>query len=78
MKKVVRLWKIGYIDKNNIHNSYIPSKEVLEKVSEILKQQPNHTNTLDFIWGPDINLEVIEYEVDGETQIEDIVESVLP
>lgn len=57
-KKVIRLWKLGDIEKG-----IIPSKESIENLREILKKSKEEEIT-DIVWSDDIKLEVIEYEED--------------
>lgn len=63
MKKI-RLWKVGHIDTNNALGSILPTKQMIEKVREMIKESLSAPDgsTLDIIWGPDINVELVEIE----------------
>lgn len=50
----VRLWKIGYLDTNNILNSIIPSPDMLTKFSNLLRNNIAG-GVLDIVWGPDLD-----------------------
>ncbi len=50
----VRLWRVGYIDQNNTANSLIPSRAMLEKVRDLIKNNISG-GVLDIIWGPDLD-----------------------
>lgn len=49
----IRLWNVGFIDTQNVANSLIPNKAVLNKLRNIL-----HNNvgggTIDLVWGPEL------------------------
>lgn len=49
----VRLWTIGYIDQTNVINSIIPSATILNRVSNLIKQNVAG-GVLDIVWGPDL------------------------
>lgn len=68
MKKI-RLWKLGNIDNNNILNSIIPTKQMIEKFRTLLQESLSPDGTLDVVWGPDINVELIEIEDGVENYI---------
>ena len=72
------LWKLGHIDKNNVLNSIIPTREYIEKFKEILKSSltTSPDGTVSLIWGPDIDVELVEidddvkhYVVDGDGKL---------
>ena len=50
----VRLWRVGYIDQTNSANSLIPSRAMLEKVRDLIKNNVAG-GVLDIIWGPDLD-----------------------
>lgn len=50
----IRLWKVGYIDQNNVLNSIIPTKSMLAKVRELVLSNLGG-GTLDIFWGPDLD-----------------------
>lgn len=69
----VRLWKLGYIDKENPCNSLLPTAESLKKLKDLINSNTSG-GILDIIWGPDISLDVFVHP-DGDN-IVDVVESV--
>ena len=62
----IMLWKLGHLDKNNLLNSILPTKESLEKFREILKSSlaTSPDGTVSLIWGPDIDVELVEIDDD--------------
>jgi hypothetical protein len=56
----IRLWRLGYIDKDNPSNSLLPTAESLRKLKDLIN---NNTSggILDIIWGPDLSLDVITH-----------------
>ena len=74
----IMLWKLGHIDKNNVLNSILPTKESIEKFREILTNSLTQSpaGTISLIWGPDIDVELVEidddvkhYVVDGDGKL---------
>jgi hypothetical protein len=63
--KTIRLWTLGYIDRENPLNSIIPTKESIAKLRDLIKSEEG--STMDIIWGPDLSLTVHTYD---ETQNE--------
>jgi hypothetical protein len=58
----IRLWKLGVIDQNNINASMLPTKVALEKFRDMLQAAIESGNDTDIIWGPDINVELVEID----------------
>lgn len=50
----IRLWKLGFIDPQNINNSYIPSPETLAQVRDLIHNNVSG-GVLDLIWGPELD-----------------------
>lgn len=50
----IRLWRVGYIDQTNALNSIIPTKNMLNKVREIVLNNISG-GVLDLFWGPDLD-----------------------
>jgi hypothetical protein len=69
----IRLWRLGYIDRNNPCNSVIPSADAIQKLKDLIKCNTSG-GILDIIWGPDITLDVYTHP-DG-TDVVDVVQSV--
>jgi hypothetical protein len=68
MKKI-RLWKLGKIDNNNLLNSIVPTKQMIEKFRTLLQESLSPDGTLDIIWGPDIEVELIDIDDNVENYI---------
>jgi hypothetical protein len=56
----IRLWKLG-----NLEHKISPTQAAIQRLYEILSEVDN-TKTEDIIWGPGIDVEVVE---DGELEI---------
>ncbi len=48
----IRLWKLGDLDRN-----ILPTPQAMQRLAEILSQNPT-----DIIWGPELNVEVIQID----------------
>ena len=70
--KTIRLWKLGHINHENLSNSIIPTKDMIEKLRQILTEEVKG-GVLDIVWGPDIELEIFQYP--DEEDVIDIVKS---
>ncbi len=57
----IRLWKVGFLNKENPLNSVLPTKQMLEKVRELISSSISGGVT-DIIWGPDLNVELVEID----------------
>lgn len=58
------LWRLGHLDKENVMNSIIPSRDQIERLKNLINNNKDN-GVLNIIWGPDISLEVMEVnEVD--------------
>jgi hypothetical protein len=70
MKKI-RLWKLGHIDTNNVLNSMLPTKNMIERFRNTLKENLSVKDggTVDLIWGPDIDVELVEIDETVENYI---------
>lgn len=70
MKLVV--FRVGHIDKDNINNSAIPTKDVLEKAkSDIYNQLSQDVfckDTLFLVLPPDVSVEVYDLEKESHPQ----------
>jgi hypothetical protein len=70
----IRLWRVGYINPNNLCDSILPTKEALQKLRDLIATEDGKgSNVLDIIWGPDINLTVYTYPDD--TDVVDVIQS---
>lgn len=52
--KNVRLWKLG-----NLEHKISPKKEALEKFTKMIEDKFDDEDTVDIIWGPDVELQVV-------------------
>ena len=55
----IRVWKLGYYNKDEPSKSLIPTQAAINKLRDILASNTGHTS-LDVIWGPE--LDVQEYD----------------
>lgn len=55
------LWRLGHLDKENIRNSIIPSNAQIEKLKNLIFENKDN-GVMNIIWGPDLNLEIIEVD----------------
>lgn len=57
----IRLWKLG-----SLEHRIMPSRQAIETLQGILDGIPEGAKTADIIWGPDIDVQVVD---DGELEI---------
>ena len=58
--RTIRLWRLGYIDKNNPSNSILPTAASLKKLKELI-DNGTEGGIFDIIWGPDLSLDIITH-----------------
>lgn len=68
--KTIRVWNLGYIDRMNLLNSVIPTKESIAKLRDLIKSEEG--STMDIIWGPDLSLTVHTYD-ETKTEVTDFI-----
>ena len=60
----IRLWKLG-----SLEHRWVPTKEGIDKVRNILKEGIKKGGELDIVWGPELNVELVEIEDDVKNYI---------
>lgn len=59
----VRLWKLGHINKEDPTKSMFPTKKSIDILRSILSEAAkSETGEFDFVWGPDLQLELVDIE----------------
>lgn len=63
--KQLRIWKLG-----NLENKIYPTEENFKKLEEILiSKEFKNDHPYDIIWGPDLQLEIFDIEVDNSIDV---------
>lgn len=60
----IRLWKLG-----SLEHRIMPTQQGLNKLRNILKESTAKSGEIDIVWGPELNVELIEIEDDVKNYI---------
>ncbi len=60
----IRLWKLG-----SLEHRITPTQQGLNKLRNILKESTAKSGEIDIVWGPELNVELIEIEDDVKNYI---------
>lgn len=67
MKKTIRLWRLGSLE----HNLF-PTRESINKLRDLINAGLNEDGDfIDLVWGPDINVELVEITDEVENYVVD-------
>lgn len=63
----IRLWTLGFIDREKITNSILPTPEHVRQVKKTLKDELHRAresgeDELDIVWGPELSVAAIEVD----------------
>ncbi len=60
----IRLWKLG-----SLEHRIMPTQQGLNKLRNVLKESTAKSGEIDIVWGPELNVELIEIEDDVKNYI---------
>ena len=55
----VRLWKLGYLNKENPSQSILPTMKAINRLRDILASNDGHED-LELVWGPELDVQEFE------------------
>jgi len=55
----VRLWKLGYLNKENLAQSMMPTAKSINRLRDLIADIPEG-GTIDLVWGPDLDVQEFE------------------